>query len=174
MTETDTTTPLGELIDRYLAAWNEPDPARRAALIEQVWAADGRLIDPPLAAEGHAGIGDMAAALQTQFPGHRFRRASGIDAHHDQLRFAWQLGGPRRARHAQPDPAARRRHGLAARLPPRRDRPGARPGRPRLAPPAPLAARRRARRRAPGDPGVDPLHRHPATSHPAPQVARGL
>jgi len=94
MTETDTTTPLGELIDRYLAAWNEPDPARRAALIEQVWAADGRLIDPPLAAEGHAGIGDMAAALQTQFPGHRFRRASGIDAHHDQLPFAWQLVGP--------------------------------------------------------------------------------
>jgi SnoaL-like domain len=94
MTETDTTTNLGELIDRYLAAWNEADPARRAALIEQVWAADGRLIDPPLAAEGHAGIGDMAAALQAQFPGHQFRRASGIDAHHGQLRFAWQLVGP--------------------------------------------------------------------------------
>ena len=94
MSEINTTPPLGELIDRYLAAWNEPDPARRAALIEQVWAADGRLIDPPLAAEGHAGIGDMAAALQAQFPGHQFRRASGIDAHHDQLRFAWQLVGP--------------------------------------------------------------------------------
>src|SRR4051794_34951485 len=74
----DTTT----TIDTYLAAWNEPDPARRAGLIEQVWAADGRLIDPPLAAEGHNGISDMAAALQGQFPGHRFRRASGIDEHH--------------------------------------------------------------------------------------------
>ena len=81
-------------IDTYLAAWNETDPAHRAELIEQVWAADGRLTDPPLAAEGHAGISDMAAALQTQFPDHRFRRASGIDTHHDQFRFAWELVSP--------------------------------------------------------------------------------
>lgn len=94
MTGTETSTPLTEVIDRYLAAWSEPDPTRRAVLIAQVWAADGRLIDPPLAAEGHGGIGEMAAALQSQFPGHRFRRASGIDAHHDYLRFAWELVGP--------------------------------------------------------------------------------
>lgn len=81
-------------IDTYLSAWNEQDPAQRADLIERVWATDGRLIDPPLAAEGHTGISDMAAALHAQFPGHRFRRASGIDAHHDQLRFAWELVGP--------------------------------------------------------------------------------
>ena len=81
-------------VDTYLAAWNETDPARRAELIERVWAADGRLIDPPLAAEGHAAISDMASALQAQFPGHRFRRASGIDAHHDYLRFAWELVSP--------------------------------------------------------------------------------
>jgi hypothetical protein len=27
-------------------------------------------------------------------PEHRFRRASGIDAHHDHFRFAWELVGP--------------------------------------------------------------------------------
>jgi hypothetical protein len=85
---------LTATVDAYLAAWTEPDAARRAALIERVWAADGRLIDPPLAAEGHAGIAGMAAALQAQFPGHRFRRSSGVDAHHDQLRFAWELVDP--------------------------------------------------------------------------------
>jgi hypothetical protein len=85
---------LTTTIDTYLAAWNEPDPDRRADLIESVWAADGHLIDPPLAAEGHSGISDMAAALQAQFPGHRFRRASAIDAHHNQLRFGWELVGP--------------------------------------------------------------------------------
>jgi hypothetical protein len=85
---------LTATVDTLLAAWNEPDPARRAGLIERVWASDGRLIDPPLAAEGHAGISDMAAALQAQFPGHWFRRSSGIDAHHGYLRYGWELVGP--------------------------------------------------------------------------------
>lgn len=85
---------LTTTIDTYLAAWNETDSARRAELIARVWSTDGQLIDPPMAAEGHAKIGEMAAALQAQFPGHRFRRASGIDTHHDYLRFAWELVGP--------------------------------------------------------------------------------
>ena len=87
-------TDITATIDTYLAAWNETDPTRRAEVIARVWAPDGRLIDPPLAAQGHAGIGEMAAALQGQFPGHRFRRASGVDAHHNQLRFAWELVSP--------------------------------------------------------------------------------
>jgi hypothetical protein len=36
----------------------------------------------------------MVAAAQARFPGHRFRRLSGIDAHHDLLRFAWELAAP--------------------------------------------------------------------------------
>jgi SnoaL-like domain len=86
-------TDLASTIDTYLAAWTEQDPGRRAKLIEDVWADDGRLVDPPLAAEGRGAISDMAAALQAQFPGHTFRQASGIDAHHDHFRFAWELVG---------------------------------------------------------------------------------
>jgi hypothetical protein len=81
-------------VDTYLTAWTEPDAERRRAMVEQVWDTDGRLIDPPLAAEGHEGISDLFAALQSQFPGHTFRRASDVDAHHDQFRFAWELVGP--------------------------------------------------------------------------------
>lgn len=81
-------------VDGYLSAYNEPDRARREALIGQVWADDGRLIDPPLAGEGHSGISDMADAMHAHYAGHRFRRVSGIDIHHDQLRFAWELIGP--------------------------------------------------------------------------------
>jgi hypothetical protein len=88
------TTDLVTTVDTYLAAWTEPDAGRRRAMVEQVWDADGRLIDPPLAAEGYAGISDLFAALQGQFPGHTFRRASGVDTHHDQFRFAWELVGP--------------------------------------------------------------------------------
>ena len=91
---TTETTDLITTVDGYLAAWNEPDPDRRAELIAQVWADDGRLIDPPLTGEGHDGISEMAAAMQQHYAGHQFRRASGVDAHHDHLRFAWELVGP--------------------------------------------------------------------------------
>jgi hypothetical protein len=41
--------------------------------------------------EGIDGIDAMIAAAQQQFPGHRFTLASGPDAHHDRVRFAWSL-----------------------------------------------------------------------------------
>ena len=88
------TTDLTATVDGYLDAWTEPDPARRGELIAQVWAEDGRLVDPPLTGEGHDGISEMAAAMQQHYPGHQFRRTSGVDAHHDYLRFAWELVGP--------------------------------------------------------------------------------
>ena len=87
-------TEITATIDTYLAAWNETDAARRLQLVQQAWADDGCLTDPPLAAEGHTAISEMAAALHGQFPGHRFRRASAIDMHHDALRFAWELVAP--------------------------------------------------------------------------------
>jgi hypothetical protein len=82
---------LSSTIDTYLEAYGETDAERRAQLIEQVWTKDGRLVDPPLDAEGHEGISGMAAAVQSQFPGHRFRRTSGVDAHHDVARYGWDL-----------------------------------------------------------------------------------
>jgi hypothetical protein len=82
---------LTETIDTYLEAYGETDPARRAALIAQAWAANGRLIDPPLDAEGHDGIDGMFAAVQGQFPGHTFRRSTELDAHHGFARYGWQL-----------------------------------------------------------------------------------
>jgi hypothetical protein len=85
---------LGATLSTYLDAWNETDPTRRAELVERVWAPDGTLTDPPLAAAGHAAIGELHAALQAQFPGHRFRQATGIDAHHDRFRVGWELVGP--------------------------------------------------------------------------------
>jgi hypothetical protein len=44
-----TDTGLKQLLDRYVAQWNEPDPERRRRLIRQVWAVDGVqvLVRPP-------------------------------------------------------------------------------------------------------------------------------
>jgi hypothetical protein len=33
----------------------------------------------------------MVAGVHAQFPGYRFRRLSGVDTHHEQVRFAWEL-----------------------------------------------------------------------------------
>lgn len=85
---------LAHLIDAHLAAYADPDASRRAAAVQRIWAADGQLIDPPLAANGHAGIVQQAGQLLAQFPGHRFVRSSGIDHHHGTARYAWQLLGP--------------------------------------------------------------------------------
>jgi len=82
------------LVDAHLDAYAEPDTARRSAAIERLWASDGRLIDPPLAARGHAEIVAQGAALLSQFPGHRFRRSTAVDVHHGHVRFGWQLVGP--------------------------------------------------------------------------------
>ena len=90
-TSTDVTTTI---VDDYLAAWNERDDQRRAELIERAWTPEGRLIDPPFEGEGHDGISQMAAVMHEHYAGHRFERTSGVDLHHEHLRFAWQLVGP--------------------------------------------------------------------------------
>jgi len=83
-----------ETVDTYLAILNEPDAQKRAALIERAWAPDGRYVDPMYAVEGRDGLSALAAGVHAKYPGHRFRRVSGVDAHHDVLRFAWELAAP--------------------------------------------------------------------------------
>lgn len=85
---------LATTIDTYIEAYSEADAARRADLISRVWAPDGALVDPPLDAIGHDGISNMAATVQEHYPGHRFRRTSGIDAHHGYARYGWELVAP--------------------------------------------------------------------------------
>jgi hypothetical protein len=80
------------LIDRYIACWNEADAARRQALIAETFTEGATYCDPMLQGEGHAGIAALIAAAQQHFPGLRFSRRGGTEAHHDRLRFSWDLG----------------------------------------------------------------------------------
>jgi hypothetical protein len=84
---------INTLVDTHLEAYGEPDRTRRAKLLSSVWAPDGKLVDPPAVGEGLEGISGLADALQQQFPAHRFRRTSAIDAHNDAVRYAWELVG---------------------------------------------------------------------------------
>ena len=85
---------LTTIVDTYLAVWNETDPARRTELIAKAWAEDGHYVDPMLEAAGHQAISDIVDAVHAQFPGQRFRRTSGVDAHHGLVRFGWELAAP--------------------------------------------------------------------------------
>lgn len=93
MTTTTTTTDLTTVIDTYFKIWNETDAGARARLIPEAWSKDCSYVDPLQEAAGPEGISTMVDGVHAQFPGHRFRQVDGIDAHHDTVRFTWELVG---------------------------------------------------------------------------------
>jgi SnoaL-like domain len=83
---------MRDLIDGYLACWNETDTAARRELITKTWADDAKYVDPLIDARGHDAIDAAIAATQGQFPGHVFTLAGPVDTHHGVARFSWALG----------------------------------------------------------------------------------
>jgi hypothetical protein len=82
---------VNEIIDTYIAAWNETDEARRAALIEKCWDAAATYTDPTADVSGREALAALIVGFQQQMPGATITVASGIDQHHDRLRFGWKL-----------------------------------------------------------------------------------
>ena len=41
-----------EVVVRYLAAWNEPEPRRRRELVAKAWTDDGTYLDPLMSGTG--------------------------------------------------------------------------------------------------------------------------
>jgi SnoaL-like domain len=86
-----------ELVDRYIAMWNETDVGRRRNLIARTFASDASYLDPLLRGDGRDGIDALVKAVHEKYPGHKFARTSEVDSHNDRARFAWELapdGGP--------------------------------------------------------------------------------
>jgi hypothetical protein len=81
-----------ELVDLYIAMWNETDAGRRRGLIAKIWADGASYLDPVLSGEGRDGIDAMVKAAHEKYPGHRFKRTSDVNMHHDRAQFAWELG----------------------------------------------------------------------------------
>ena len=82
-----------ELIDLYIATWNETDAKRRRDLTAKTWTEDGSYIDAHRSGTGHENISAMIQGVQEQLPGYRLRLASAVDAHYDRVRFQWEAGG---------------------------------------------------------------------------------
>ncbi len=89
------TTPT-EIVDSYLAHLNEMDVARSRPLVERAWSPEGRFLDPLFDVTGHAELAGLGAAVAAQYPGHRFRRVTAIDQHHNVLRYGWEFLAPDR------------------------------------------------------------------------------
>jgi SnoaL-like domain len=80
-----------KIVAIYGASWNEPDPAKRTALLEEAWADDGIYQDPTGTAEGRAALVTHIGGFHTMFPGRSIDFASGVDVTEYGARFAWVM-----------------------------------------------------------------------------------
>lgn len=80
-----------QLVERYLEAWNQHDPVARRAAIGSLYTQDARYVDPLADVSGPDRISELIGGVLAQVPGHVFRLANGLDAHHDVVRFGWEL-----------------------------------------------------------------------------------
>jgi len=82
---------VDDVIDAYFEAWNEPDYARRCALLERSLTADAELVDPTGRWRGVEGVSERIGNYLSSAPGTRVVPSSGVDAHHDLVRYAWSV-----------------------------------------------------------------------------------
>ena len=94
MQTTNDTTTNEATIDRYLVMFNEADGTIRTELAREVFADDGRLVDPLIDAAGPEQVAAAIGTLRDQMPGHSLTRTTVVDAHHTYARFGWTVNGP--------------------------------------------------------------------------------
>jgi hypothetical protein len=82
---------MNRLVMLYIKAWSEPDRARRQALLDQVWAEDGTYTDPLGHVAGRRQLAEHIGKFFEQFPGAHLEATSGVDTHHQYLRFTWRM-----------------------------------------------------------------------------------
>ena len=80
-----------EAVTAYAAAWAEPDEDSRRALLEKSWADDGVYMDPTARVEGREALVKHIGGFLAQMGEARLERSSGVEVHHDVLRFEWRI-----------------------------------------------------------------------------------
>ncbi|MFG3498229.1 nuclear transport factor 2 family protein [Streptomyces sp. NPDC047928] len=76
----------------YPASWNERDPARRQALVDELWTDDAGHLEPLVSAEDRDAIEALVATAHRQCPGPVYRPAGNVDGQHGVARPAWEPG----------------------------------------------------------------------------------
>jgi hypothetical protein len=80
-----------DIVDRYLALLNEPDPIVRRRYIVELWTPDGMLVREAAVRAGHGAIqADAADAYNTHAArGRLFSSGHRTHAHHNLVKFKW-------------------------------------------------------------------------------------
>lgn len=87
-------TGVERVIQVYSDAWNEPDRARRVALLERCWDERGVFTDPRSVISEREALVDYMASYREAYPGCRSELVTAVDEHHGRFRFGWQIVGP--------------------------------------------------------------------------------
>ena len=82
---------IEKIVRQYMAAWNEPDDAARRALLGQCWSEGGVYLDPNVSLAGRDALATRIGEVLASRPGARLEFMSGIDIHHNVVRFLWRL-----------------------------------------------------------------------------------
>jgi len=85
---------IDDLISRYVAMWNEPDPGRRRQTISALWVPDGTTCHRGLDSRGRAAIEARVAGAHERWVrdrGYVFRSRADAVGHHDVVRFGWEM-----------------------------------------------------------------------------------
>ena len=82
---------ITKTLTQYMAAWNEPDDTARRALLAQCWSDSGVYLDPNVLLAGRDALATKIGEVLAGRPGARLEFMSGIDVHHNMVRFLWRL-----------------------------------------------------------------------------------
>jgi len=82
---------IAALVEKYCAAWSEPDEVRRMSLLEGSFAQNGHYQDPTAALIGREALSDHIGAIHASSPGAKVEATSGIDHHNGHIRFTWHF-----------------------------------------------------------------------------------
>ncbi len=80
-----------EVIEAYIRAWNAVDDAERRRLLDVCWADDGILTGPNYEVAGRAAMEVHLGGFLARNPGAHVVTTSGLDAHHDVVRYGWRI-----------------------------------------------------------------------------------
>jgi hypothetical protein len=81
---------LPKVIDDYMASWNEPDAARRDALLGG-FAVDGRYVDPTIETVSREALAAHLTSFRASMPGTLFERTSHVRRAGDWYLFDWTM-----------------------------------------------------------------------------------
>jgi hypothetical protein len=88
---------MENLVDRYTAIWNEPNVDARRAAVAALWAPDGATLHRLIEARGYTALEARVAGAYEKWvrdKGYVFRPRGNAVAHHDMVKFNWEMGPP--------------------------------------------------------------------------------